>query len=315
MIENVTFQTNKSGVRLDAALLAQFPTTTRSFIRQAISGGKITVNSRAAFKGLKLKGSETIQVKELFESKDNTIAPNSLIEPLNIYADEHILGFDKPSGLKVQPISCTETDTLMNGVVAKWPECANSGDMPLMGGALHRIDTGTSGLVLVARDKVSYEMIRVQFSEHSVKKTYLALVEGRVEDSGTIESELVHDGSCRFCRMVDARKARNPRDEKPMYAATSYKPIFTTKSECEERTLLEVEIKTGVTHQIRAQLAGAGMHIINDTLYGAFAVEGQIGHALHSLSATIEHPSTGQLITISTKLPKWAIKQIALPQA
>ena len=306
MIQNVIAENKKSGIRLDAALLMLFPTSSRSFIRQAISNGSILVNSRKAFKGLKLKGSEILEIKELLEENDNTIAPNNSIEVNNIYTDEQLLAFDKPSGMKVQPLSCTETDTLMNGVVSRWPECASSGDLPLMGGALHRIDTGTSGLVLIARDKTTYENIRQQFSQHTVKKTYLALVEGKVEGSGVIETDLVHDDSCRFCRMVDIRKARCPRDEKPMHAITSYKPIFTTKTECEDRTLLEVTIKTGVTHQIRAQLASLSMHIINDTLYGAFAVEGIKGHFLHSLNATFVHPSTGVETTISTALPNWA---------
>ena len=76
--------------------------------------------------------------------------------------------------------------------------------------------------------------------------------------------------------------------------------------ECEERTLLEVEIFTGVTHQIRAQLALAGMHIVNDRLYGAFAVENQVGHCLHALSAAFRHPASGDETEIRTELPPWA---------
>ena len=76
--------------------------------------------------------------------------------------------------------------------------------------------------------------------------------------------------------------------------------------ENEERTLLEVTIFTGVTHQIRAQLAFAGMHIVNDRLYGAFAIEGMKGHCLHALSAKFRHPATGEEITVSTPKPEWA---------
>ena len=76
--------------------------------------------------------------------------------------------------------------------------------------------------------------------------------------------------------------------------------------ENEERTLLEVTIFTGVTHQIRAQLAFAGMHIVNDRLYGAFAIEGMKGHCLHALSAKFRHPTTGEEITVSTPKPEWA---------
>jgi 23S rRNA-/tRNA-specific pseudouridylate synthase len=91
-----------------------------------------------------------------------------------------------------------------------------------------------------------------------------------------------------------------------MHAVTQFKPIGHTKYENEERTLLEVTIYTGVTLQIRAQLAIAGMHIINDRLYGAFAVENQIGHCLHSLAASFLHPTFGTETEIRTNYPAWA---------
>jgi 23S rRNA pseudouridine1911/1915/1917 synthase len=84
-------------------------------------------------------------------------------------------------------------------------------------------------------------------------------------------------------------------------------PIARTTLENEERTLLEVTIYTGVTHQIRAQLAIAGMHIVNDRLYGAFAVENQTGHCLHSLSASFRHPTFCRETEIRTNYPDWAI--------
>ena len=194
----------------------------------------------------------------------------------------------------------------MNGVVARHPECAGIGDQPLMAGALHRIDADTSGLVLVARSAVAYERLRTQFAEQTVKKTYLALVEGAVAVGGTLENDLVHDPTLPFCRMIDVSRARQRIKAAPLHAVTNFNPIGLTRCGNEERTLLEVTIYTGVTHQIRAQLAFAGMHIVNDRLYGGFAVEGQAGHCLHALAAKFLHPASGVETEIRTASPEWA---------
>ena len=305
----------EGGVRLDAALLRAFPSSSRAFVKQAIAEGNVRIATnpnmppRLASKGLKLHGGETIVVAELLEAQDNLVAPESA--PLRIeFEDAAVLAFDKPAGMPVQPLSCRETGTLMNRVVARYPECRPLGDVPLMAGALHRIDADTSGLVLVARTAEAFENLRAQFGSQTVKKTYLALVEGSVAVGGTLENDLVHDPTLPFCRMIDAHHNRLTRAQqanlRPLHAVTTFKPIGHTTVENEERTLLEVVIYTGVTHQIRAQLALAGMHIVNDRLYGAFAVEGQAGHCLHALSAVFRHPVSNAPMEIRTSLPDWA---------
>ncbi len=198
----------------------------------------------------------------------------------------------------------------MNAVVTRYPECRALGDVPLMAGALHRIDADTSGLVLVARSATAFDGLRAQFAAQTVKKTYLALVEGAVAVGGTLENELVHDPTLPFCRMIDARHNHLTKNQsmrlKPLRAVTQFEPIGHTTVGNEERTLLKVTIFTGVTHQIRAQLALAGMHIVNDRLYGAFAVEHQTGHALHAYAAAFTHPVSGDPVEIQTPLPPWA---------
>jgi len=262
-----------------------------------------------ASKGMKLRGGETVFVRELLEAADNLVAPQT--GPLSVvFEDDALLAFDKPAGTPVQPLNCRETGTLMNAVVARYPECRTLGDLPLMAGALHRIDADTSGLVLVARRSEAFANLRGQFAAQSVKKTYLALVEGSVAVGGTLENDLVHDPTLPFCRMIDARNNRLTRSQqerlKPLHAVTTFNPISHTTVENEERTLLEVTILTGVTHQIRAQLALAGMHIVNDRLYGAFAIEGQTGHCLHALAAAFTHPVSGNPVEIRTPYPSWA---------
>ena len=293
MIKDRTIEIQEGGVRLDAALLHVIPSTTRAFVKEAIAAGNVLVNGRPAAKGLKLRGGETVVVKELLEAADNLVAP--VAGPVAcVFEDDAVLAFDKPAGMPVQPLSCRETGTLMNAVVHRHPECRTLGDQPLMAGALHRIDADTSA----------------QFAAQTVKKTYLALVEGAVAVGGTLENDLVHDPTLPFCRMIDVRHNRLTSSLvarlKPLHAVTQFKPIAHTTVESEERTLLEVTIYTGVTHQIRAQLALAGYHIVNDRLYGAFAVENQTGHCLHALAAAFAHPVSGDPVEIRTPWPKWA---------
>ena len=311
MIEAKTFQNERGGVRLDAALLDAFPSSSRAFIREAIAAGDILVNGRAALKGQKLHGGEELLVKSLAEACDNIVQPNPAIRLNTVFEDAALLAFDKPAALPVQPLSRTELTTLMNGVVARYPECAALGDRPLMAGALHRIDADTSGLVLVARTAEAFENLRAQFAAQTVEKTYLALVEGAYSVGGTLENDLIHDPTLPFCRMIDAHHNRltsgaMKRVKSVLHAVTRFVPIGHTTVENEERTLLEVTIFTGVTHQIRAQLALAGIHIVNDRLYGAFAVEGMDGHCLHALGAKFIHPTTGQAMEIRTSYPAWA---------
>ena len=305
MIEEKSFIVETGGIRLDAALLSHFPSSTRAFCRAACTDGEVTVNDKPAIKGQKLRGGETVHVRRLAEACDNRVEPNFAVEVRCLFEDEALLAFDKPPVQPVQPLTYRETGTLMNGVVARWPDVRDVGDQPLMAGALHRIDADTSGLVLVARTPAAFDALRAQFAAQTVKKTYLALVEGSVAVGGTLENDLVHDPTLPFCRMIDVRRARARVKAAPLHAVTQFTPIGRTSCGNEERTLLEVTIYTGVTHQIRAQLAFAGLHIVNDRLYGAFAVEGQEGHCLHALAASFRHPVSGDEMEIRTLYPDW----------
>ena len=309
MIENVSFQSETSGVRLDAALLSRFPTSTRAFCREACAAGNVLVDGRPALKGQKLSSGAEVLVKRLAEATDNRVVPDRSIHVRCLFEDDALLAFDKPPAQPVQPLTCHETGTLMNGVVARWPDIREIGDQPLMAGALHRIDADTSGLVLVARTAAAFDNLRAQFAAQTVKKTYLALVEGSVAVGGTLENDLVHVPGLSYCKMTDISRARltcDIRHPAPLHAVTNFRPLARTTVANEERTLLEVTIYTGVTHQIRVQLALAGLHIVNDRLYGAFAVENQVGHCLHALAARFRHPVSGDETEIRTPFPPWA---------
>ena len=172
MIENATFEVGEGGIRLDAALLMRFPSVPRAFAREACETGMVKVNGRLAPKGMKLRGGERIDILRLDEAQDNHPSPDKAVRVRCIFEDGDLLAFDKPAGMSVQPLTRHETGTLMNGVVHRWPECIGVGDTPLMAGALHRIDSGTSGLVLVAKNAAAFDDLRSQFAEllHNLRR-------------------------------------------------------------------------------------------------------------------------------------------------
>lgn len=306
MLRNLNLQAtdDSEGIRLDAYILSQCPTSTRAFVRDALARGDITVDGRPALKGIKVHSGANVEIIELLEEIDNRINPNPLVVLDTVYEDENFLAVNKESGISVHPLSPRENNTLLNGIVAKYPQIADVGEPPLAAGAVHRIDAGTSGLVIIAKDNETFNAMRAAFAERKVIKKYLALVEGNVIHSGKISCELVHDPTVTYCHMIDKLQVKRKADLaklRPMYAQTAYKPIKKFKS----TTLLEVTILTGVTHQIRAQLSMTGHPIVGDTLYGAKkSKEGTF--RLHSLSAEFIHPITGTPIILKSPLPNWA---------
>jgi len=282
-----TVSAQEAGQRLDRVLLARFPSSTRAFCRQAVEGAQVRVNGRPCLKGDKLRPNDSVTVVTLKEACDNRVRPDPAVPLQIVFEDAHLVAANKPAGMAVHPLSSEETGTLMNGLVARYPELAELGDQPLMAGALHRIDTGTSGLVLAARTPAAFEALRAQFDAQQVEKIYLALVEGHVAVPGRLVHELAHHPSHPCCKMVDARSLAAP--DRRMRAETAYRPLELVGPD----TLLEVTIHTGVTHQIRCQLALGGMPIVNDPLYGAKPVAGCARHFLHAYEARFRHPASG----------------------
>ena len=292
---------DEEGTRLDVFVLGAFTNVQRSDVRRAVENGGVLLNGRRAAKGAKLRVGDVVEVLSLPEAADRRVRPDPSVPVSVVYDDGVLIGVDKPAGIPVQPLSPDETGTLMNGLVAFAPEIADVGDDPLMAGALHRIDTWTSGLVLASRTEEIWQAMRDLFAARKVRKIYLALVEGRVAAPGKVSCELAHDPNLSFCRMIEASKA-GPR-ARPMLAETAYRPLHPAGA----ATLLEVTIFTGVTHQIRAQLAMAGHPIVGDALYGAkIGVGAGHGQRLHALAVDFCHPKTGKACRIATSAPPWA---------
>lgn len=265
MLKDVTIVAELSSsepVRIDKYLNEIFPNTTRSFLSDAFATKNILVNGRPVKKSEKLSSGATILIKELVEQSDRFVVPvESDLEI--VFESSALIACNKPAGMDCHPITVGETGTLANALVARCPELAEVGDEPLMAGLLHRIDAGTSGLVVAAKDSATYDEIRKLFAERKVKKIYHAWVHGRVEAAGGVSGNMAHHNS--FRGRMRCVYGPQPNGERLMWAETFYKPVEYRANE----TLLEITIYTGVTHQIRCQLASIGHPIVGDTLYGS----------------------------------------------
>jgi 23S rRNA pseudouridine1911/1915/1917 synthase len=297
MIGSVQFvvAAGENGSRLDAVVRARFPSSTAALVRRAIEAEEIRLGDRLVLKGAKVCAGDIVRIERLLESSDLRVTANPNLPIEILFAGDDLVAVNKPAGMAVHPLRPEETDTLANGLVARFPEIAELGDQPLLAGVAHRIDTDTSGVVLACRTVAAWNSVRAQFAAQRVRKTYLALVAGRVDAPGELTHDLAHQPSFRG-RMVDARTLRDP--DRPMHAVTAYRPLRPVGA----WTLLEVTIHTGVTHQIRCQLALAGHPLVGDTLYGGPALPGFPRQFLHASAVVLEHPRTGAPLRIEAPL-------------
>ncbi|RJQ29867.1 RluA family pseudouridine synthase [Candidatus Parcubacteria bacterium] len=179
-------------------------------------------------------------------------------EPRIIYEDDDIVAVYKPDGLLVHPTSYSREPTLVDWLSKKYPGMKKVGDDPrLRPGIVHRLDKETSGIMLVAKTQNSFDYLKALFAEHTIKKTYLALVSGRVEPSSGIIDKPLSLKSGTVKRTVHAGKM-------PKHARTVYRVL----KRFPDTTLLEVVPETGRTHQIRVHLASIGHPVAGDKLYG-----------------------------------------------
>ena len=286
-----------SGMRVDAWLATCFPDVPRTALRAWLAAGNLTCSGKPCAKGDRMVPGATYVCSAPPQAP--RLAPNPSLPCTVLFEDETLLTLCKPAGMDCCPNAPEERDTLANALLARYPELAEVGDRALPCGMLHRIDRDTSGLVLVAKTQRAYDALRAQFTAHTALKHYVALVGAEVSTPGHLENELAHNPRCPG-RMVDASRWHDAR--RPMRAVTDYSPARTLRLSGEVCTLLNVEIRTGVTHQIRAQLAFAGMPIIGDKRYGGRLVEGFPRHFLHASALTFTHPHSGHSVTLEAPL-------------
>ena len=285
-----------SGERLDRQLLRLYPWLDRATAEDLIENGQIQLNGRPAKKGRRLESGDVLECRDIPEPADLRLQPNPGLPLQVLFEDAALLALDKPAGQPTHPLRFTETDTLANALVARFPALAGIGDDRLFPALLHRLDTQTSGLVLAAKTSAAYANLRAQFRRFTVQKHYTALVHGRVENPGALEAPLTHQTRTP-CKMAVVRNPDKVPKNDCFAAKTSWVPLETGT----EFSLLDVTIYTGVTHQIRCHLAAAGHPIVGDTLYGSPLAAPR--HWLHAARIILTHPATGKSFDLACPLP------------
>lgn len=287
------------GVRADKLVKEVQPGRGRKQIALAFTCGSVLVNGKRARKGQLLKAGDVVELEEPMPSDSRPVPDESA--PLDvIYEDKWLVAVAKAPGMPSHPLVPGERGTVANAIVAKFPECARASEDPREGGLVHRLDIGTSGVLVAARDRETWQILRGRFGKGQVRKEYLALVEGHARP-GLIETGIMQDKkNPRRVRIVNAGKG--------LLAITR----VTALEQLETATLVRCFASTGRMHQIRAHLGHIGHPILGDLLYGGHPVPDLIGHFLHAAKLVIGHPETGTDLVLTAPLPDDRMKVLAL---
>jgi 23S rRNA pseudouridine1911/1915/1917 synthase len=282
---------SEAGARLDAAVAA-WAGISRASAAKLIASGDVLVGGRPAAKSQRVEEGMLVSV-EVTEHDDAPPGPEAIPIPI-VYEDESLVVVSKPAGLVVHPAPGHDSGTLVNALLAR-AGAQPSGGSAERPGIIHRLDAGTSGLMIVAKSEEAHAALVAAMTERRVSRSYLALVEGVFEtDTAT----------------VDAPIGRSPRDRKKMAVVENGRPAVTetTTLERHRRTsLLEARPITGRTHQIRVHLLAAGHPVVGDRVYGKdrkletdLSLERPF---LHAARLAFDHPVSGNRIELTDPLP------------
>lgn len=309
---SVVVDRGQEPMRLDKFLVARIENASRNKVQQSIENGRVLINGKQVQSNHKIKPGEEIVVYSDKEIQGEEIIPQEM--PLNIeYEDDDILIINKPVGLVVHPASGNPDRTLINGVayhLLQQNGDLNTDVLPRFG-LVHRIDKNTSGLMVLAKTEKAVTSLAKEFFNHTIHRQYVALVWGDVAaESGTVHAHIGRHK--RFRKMFDAY----PDGEVGKEAITHYKVL--------ERfgyvTLVQCELETGRTHQIRVHMKHIGHPLFNDDVYGGDRiVKGTVfskykqfvdncfamcpRHALHAKTLGFVHPRTRQGVVFNSEIP------------
>jgi 23S rRNA pseudouridine1911/1915/1917 synthase len=287
----VTLTVARDRERLEAFLAAHLPALSRRVVRRVIAEGAVRVNGRRAAKGLRLQAGDRVTLPDL----PDRLIPAPELALHVVHEDADLVALEKPGGLPAHALDPRQRATAAAFLLARYPEMAAVGD-PLAPGLVHRLDTGTSGLLLAARHAGAHSALRAALRAHRVEKRYLAVVAGSGAGLGatSITMPLAHDPRDRRRMMPAVPEAR-------AWAAETRLAMLRRGT---ERSLVEAIIQTGVTHQVRVHLAAAGHPVVGDTLYGGPPADLPPGrHALHATGLELPHPRDGRRLVLTSPLP------------
>jgi 23S rRNA pseudouridine1911/1915/1917 synthase len=288
-----------AGARLDAYLAAHIDGWSRARLQRLIEAGDVLVNSKLAKASYKVAANDEIEV-ELTPAPTSHFTPENI--PLEIvFEDDHVIVINKPAGLVVHPAAGVYSGTLANALAYHFQQLSNAGSM--RPGIVHRLDKDTSGLLVVAKTEADHEDLADQFRAREVFKSYVSLVYGVVkQESGRIEQPI----------------ARDPRNRTRMAIVPGGRgalSLYKVRRSYDAFTLLDVELKTGRTHQIRVHLAWLKHPVVGDELYSGgrdnnvqdVQLRARIRklkrNFLHAEQLGFRHPQTGEQLRFVAPLP------------
>jgi 23S rRNA pseudouridine1911/1915/1917 synthase len=297
----LTVEPGEAGVRLDRWLAARLPEVSRARLQALIAEGAVRVDGGAARAASRVRAGQSVEVAVPAPA---AAAPQPEDIPLRVvHEDADLLVVDKPAGLVVHPGAGTAAGTLVNALLHRVKDLSGIGGV-LRPGIVHRLDRGTSGLLVVAKNDAAHQALARQFASRSVEKEYRAVVLGRPRRAaGTIEAPIGRDPVHRKRMSVRAAGGRAAR--------TSY----AVAEALDGAALLRVHIHTGRTHQIRVHLASIGHPVLGDAVYGGRrvpasasarlreALAGLDRPALHAARLSFTHPATGERLSFESPLP------------
>ena len=300
-VERLEVPPAEAGERLDRFLARQFPTLSRTRLAALIHQGQVRIAGAAAKPARRVAPGEWVEI-EVTPRPQIGARPVEL--PLEIlYEDEDVVVVNKPAGLVVHPGAGTRAEeaTLAGALVHRYGRLSaqGGGERP---GIVHRLDKGTSGVLVVARNDAAHRGLAAQFAARSVEKTYLALVHGKLKSAaGSIRLAVARDLH-RRTRMTTRRRPEAGRASQTDWRALAVIGNFT---------LVEVALRTGRTHQIRVHFSALGHPVAGDTLYGAPKNPGVSGAAmaplgrpfLHAARLAFAHPRSGSRVEARAPLP------------
>jgi 23S rRNA pseudouridine1911/1915/1917 synthase len=288
------------GLRLDAYLASQVEGWSRARLQRLIDSEDVLVNGKPSKSSYKLRAKDEVEV-ELTALPTTSFVPEPI--PIEIvYEDETLVVVNKPAGLVVHPAAGIQSGTLANALSYHFQQLPDSG-AGVRPGIVHRLDRDTSGLLVVAKTEAALERLSDQFRDRTVFKSYVALVHGRLQaDTGRIDQPLARDASNRT-RMAVVRGGRSALS------------LYRVRQRFNRFTLLDVELKTGRTHQIRVHLAWLKHPVVGDETYGGGRdntiqdaklrahVRNLGRHFLHAERLAFTHPQTNERVEFSSPLP------------